>query len=141
MSQAAAAPARPGHTARLHFRDGWKFPFQQNPFVKPWSFEPPSALPAWLCLSGSGLPSQLHSTTDLPLLSLRSRQSLGPGPGLPQTLLQPHHDSLWRIHLCQYPDFLGCPENLAGEGDWSLPCFQPGYHQPTASPHCPISQC
>lgn len=27
MSPVATAPTRSGHTARLHFRDGWKFPF------------------------------------------------------------------------------------------------------------------
>lgn len=27
MSPVAAALTRSGHTARLHFRDGWKFPF------------------------------------------------------------------------------------------------------------------
>lgn len=27
MSPVAAAPTRSGHAARLHFRDGWKFPF------------------------------------------------------------------------------------------------------------------
>lgn len=27
VSPVAAAPTRSGHTARLHFRDGWKFPF------------------------------------------------------------------------------------------------------------------
>lgn len=51
---------------QAHFRDGWKFPFQQNPFVKPWSFEPRSALPAWLWpaqpapLSAPGLPLLYH---------------------------------------------------------------------------------
>lgn len=85
------SPHRPGHTARLHFRDGWKFPFQQNPFVKPWSFEPRSALPAQLCCSGSGLPSLPHS---LPWTSLCSPSpAAGAGEALPQTLLQ-HQYSL-----------------------------------------------
>lgn len=102
---------------QAHFRDGWKFPFQQNPFVKPWSFEPRAAFPAWFWPTQ---PVPLP-TPDLRLLSRPSRQGSGSEPGLPQTPLQPHRYSLQRSPLMLSILTSWDAPKVSDVGDWSLP--------------------
>lgn len=73
---------------QAHFRDGWKFPFQQNPFVKPWSFGPRSAVLAWLWLPGAGRLALAYPDSPTlwpgPSSTLSPQQAeLASGPGLP----------------------------------------------------------
>lgn len=126
---------------QAHFRDGWKFPFQQNPFVKPWSFEPRSALPAWRWPPGAGQPRQLRSLARTSLHSpspagrARAQGLASPGPR------QPHPCSLQRSPPPPSPWMSWDVLRVSDVGDWSLPRPQPEFHL-EYSPHPPpLPQC